>query len=110
MGLQADASLEKEGAIIAGPYHPAFGQMVHSAIFLENAIEMIEENKLYTQGDPLAIYVHPSQISTMRGQKNANVKTLFKRFGAHVRVIPDPTLERDQLRITDCSRNEKLSP
>lgn len=31
MGLQADASLEKPGTILAGPYHPAFGYLVRVA-------------------------------------------------------------------------------
>ena len=35
MGLQASADLENGTTILAGPYHPAFGHLVYSEIFLD---------------------------------------------------------------------------
>jgi hypothetical protein len=37
MGLQATEELEDDSTILAGPYHPAFGHLVHSEIFLDMA-------------------------------------------------------------------------
>jgi histone acetyltransferase (RNA polymerase elongator complex component) len=100
MGLQADETLEKETSILAGPYHPAFGQLIYSAIYLDRVMEILNENPDLGKRSSLEIHVHPSQISTMRGQKNANVKALRTHYGlTEVRVLSDPDLEEKGIRI-----------
>ncbi|MGB2930181.1 MAG: radical SAM protein, partial [Desulfobacterales bacterium] len=78
MGLQASEDLAKDTTILAGPYHPAFGHMVHSEIFMDMAVSIIQAEK--GSYDKITINVHPRSISKMRGLKNKNVESLKNKF------------------------------
>ncbi|MFC1811976.1 elongator complex protein 3 [Thermodesulfobacteriota bacterium] len=102
MGLQASEELEKGATVLAGPYHPAFGHMVHSEIFLDMAISILESEKPLNGG--ILIKVHPLSISKMRGLKNKNIETLKHRFQIQsLEVVPDPSLAEDRLIISSAA-------
>ena len=103
MGLQASEDFEKGATIVAGPYHPAFGHMVHSEIFMDMATAILENEKACH--DTVTIKVHPSSISKMRGLRNKNVETLKGKF--HIKslqIIPDKTLAENKLVIIPGAR------
>jgi histone acetyltransferase (RNA polymerase elongator complex component) len=96
MGLQASEDLEKGSTVLAGPYHPAFGHMVYSEIFLDMAASTIESTESLSDG--ITIYVNPRSVSKMRGLKNTNVERLKKRYHfKFIEVVPDSSLVRDEL-------------
>ena len=95
MGLQAAKDLDSGAAVLAGPYHPAFGHMVHSAMFLDMAVAAMETERISC--DSAILKVHPRSISKMKGLKNINVDTLKKRF--HIKslqIIPDASIAEDK--------------
>ena len=99
MGLQASEDLERGATILAGPYHPAFGHMVHSEIFLDMATATLKAERECHK--TITIKVHPRSISKMRGLKNENVETLKSKF--HIKsleIIPDPTIAEDRLAVS----------
>ena len=100
MGLQHSVDFDKPEAILAGPYHPAFGHLVYSEVFLDNAILTIKSKRIW--GGTVAIRVHPKNISRMRGQKNENIKTLKRKFHINaIDIIPDATIAADKLMVID---------
>ena len=99
MGLQASKDLDSSAAVLAGPYHPAFGHMVHSKIFLDMATEIMGNKAVFQ--DTVTLKVHPKSISKMRGMKNSNVETLKKRFQLQsLKIVPDSSLAEDSLSIS----------
>jgi histone acetyltransferase (RNA polymerase elongator complex component) len=99
MGLQASEYLDSGAAVLAGPYHPAFGHLVHSEIFLDMATEIME-NKLGSQ-NTVTLTVHPKSISKMRGLKNKNVNALKNKFQLQsLKIVPDPSLGEDRLAVS----------
>lgn len=99
MGLQATKDLDSRAAVLAGPYHPAFGHMVLSKIFLDMAAEILSTNKGCQKA--VSIKVHPKSMSQMRGLRNQNVKFLKKRF--HIKtleIIPDSSIALDRLALS----------
>jgi len=99
MGLQASEDLAKDTTILAGPYHPAFGHMVHSKIFLDMATSIMEAEK--GSCDKITIKVHPRSISKMGGLKNKNLEILKRKFQIKsFEIIPDLTLAEDKLTVT----------
>lgn len=99
MGLQASEDLEKGATLLSGPYHPAFGHMVHAEIFMDMAAEVMEKRSVLE--DTVTIKVHPRSISKMRGLKNKNVDALQKRFHIQsLKIVPDASLPEDQLTVS----------
>jgi histone acetyltransferase (RNA polymerase elongator complex component) len=95
MGLQETEELVKDSSILAGPYHPAFGHLVHSEIFLDAAIKLIESDKLF--GDSVILKVRPENISMMRGLKNKNVEILKDRYNyKSLDIVPDSMIDERQ--------------
>jgi len=98
MGLQASEDLAKDTTILAGPYHPAFGHMVHSKIFLDMATSIMEAEK--GSCDKITIKVHPRSISKMGGLKNKNLEILKRKFQIKsLEIIPDLTLAENKLTV-----------
>ena len=99
MGLQASGDLQNGSNILAGPYHPAFGHLVYSEMFLDMAIAAIKSENL--KGRAVRLHVHPRSVSKMRGLKNENIKQLCQIFDLQkVDIVPDDSLRKHQLKIS----------
>jgi histone acetyltransferase (RNA polymerase elongator complex component) len=102
MGLQATGSLLEQGAVVAGPFHPAFGHLVHSAIYLDLAAQELEMQKALSKRVTLS--VHPHDVSRLRGLKNDNMKELMQRFHLkELQVLPDPAVPKHALKVAKLS-------
>lgn len=92
IGLQSADSLESPGAVVAGPYHPAFRQLVDSALFLDAMQQELEKTG---QAGMAVFRIHPGDLSTALGQNRCNVPILQQRFGLErIRFIQDRTVQR----------------
>lgn len=96
MGLQETEDLASDASILAGPYHPSFGHLVYSEIFLDAAINLIEAKNSF--GESISIKVRPENISMMRGLKNKNVEILKGRFNLKsIEIVSDSSLNKEEL-------------
>ena len=96
MGLQAGEGLELGSQILGGPWHPAFGHLVHSKIFLEKASAAIKSAENIS--DSLSLKVHPASVSKLIGMKKNNMFQLKKRFHLKsIQILPDPSLGQDDV-------------
>ncbi|UCC66726.1 MAG: radical SAM protein, partial [Deltaproteobacteria bacterium] len=99
VGLQPAPSLEAEGTIVAGPYHPAFRQLVDGSIFYERAASLLTDSSPKEGSSPLFL-VSPQDISNFYGQGGRNIKRLKEVFGLkEVRVEADPQRERGTISL-----------
>ncbi|QTA82676.1 Radical SAM domain-containing protein [Desulfonema limicola] len=83
MGLQSSLELDSGTAVLAGPYHPAFGHMVYSEIFLDKVIAKLK--LLPGLEKTVSIAVHPANVSRLQGLKNRNIEILKKMF--HIEAV-----------------------
>ena len=81
----------EENSFVAGPWHPAFSELCSSQRFFKKALSLLEKEGNYK------IYVHPSAVSKMTGQKRINL-TKLAEIGYNCKVVADPELEIAQLR------------
>ena len=78
-GLQATEDLGNSDVVLAGPYHPAFGEMVDSYLFylmLSHFAESIEGQKKGFPSGSILIHHHTRDTSKLRGMSNSNIKKL----------------------------------
>jgi len=93
IGLQPTEELQRD--FLAGPYHPAFRQLVDSAIFFDMAASLLQTSQKNAQ----ALFLcHPKEISNLRGQKNENILRLKKHFKlSHILINGRQELPRGYL-------------
>ena len=104
LGLHSGGNVEE--GYLSGPYHPAFGELCESKIYLEKAKELLSEkypvgNKnicSLSQKKIITLYVNDREISKMTGQKSAN-KIALKRAGWEVSVKGMKTLDKYELLV-----------
>jgi histone acetyltransferase (RNA polymerase elongator complex component) len=77
-GLQITKEMEREEAILGGPAHPAFGNLVLSAVFYEEAVKLL--NRLSAKQAELRFELHDQDISTFRGWRSNNIKSIKNLF------------------------------
>lgn len=100
MGLQATESLLEPGAVVAGPFHPAFGHLVHSALFLDLGTRELEKQK--TIAKRVSLKVHPRDVPKLKGLKNFNMRQLIQRFELkELQVLSDPTVPENSVRVVE---------
>jgi len=75
IGLQPTKELERN--FLAGPFHPAFHQLVDSEIFFDMATSLL---KLFDDKLEPVFFCHATEISNMRGQRNGNIVRLREKF------------------------------
>ncbi len=104
LGLHSGGNVEE--GFLAGPYHPAFGELCESRIYLETAREILSkehpvESKnicSLTERKEITLYVNDREISKMTGQKSAN-KIALRRDGWNVTVKGMKTLKKYEIII-----------
>ncbi len=93
LGLHSGGNVEE--GYLAGPYHPAFGEMCQSQVYLENAVEKFKT--LEAENKCITLYVNPTEISKMTGQKGAN-KEILCSMGYNISVKGDNTLKKYEIK------------
>jgi histone acetyltransferase (RNA polymerase elongator complex component) len=93
IGLQPTVELERPGTIIAGPYHPAFRQLVESSILLDDMRSALHTRDGKT--DTVTFQVNPKDLSAAIGQHRSNIELLKKEFGVRIlRIVAVKSIRR----------------
>lgn len=114
LGLQGSVELEQGGALVAGPYHPAFGQLVRSRLW-RRAVEGV-----FRDLGPGEIRVHPADLGDALGHRRQNHAFLEQRYGRFA-IVAHRDIERETFMAGDrflslvdwaetgdrCSRNRR---
>lgn len=89
LGLQGDPQLEAN--LLAGPYHPAFGQLVRSRLWRRALL------RIDPPGGELSI--NPHDLGDALGQRRENLAWL-EQAGAAIRLTTDKTVARGFLSLS----------
>lgn len=100
VGLQPSEDLTSEGVILAGPFHPAFRDLVENKIYYNflNSIYKYEKN--------LDIEANEKTISKVVGQKAANKKEFYPNF--KIKINNDLGLNEIKINGKNYKRDELL--
>ena len=101
IGLQATGGLESPGTIVAGPFHPAFRQLVEASRFL------IRMERCLPPGNAsgsITFRVNPADLSSAIGQNRQNIHAIRDLHGLDATIVPDPDVPRGAVR-TDAGCN-----
>lgn len=93
LGLHSGGNVED--GFLSGPYHPAFGELCESRIYLERAKELLKNS--HTKG-AVTLFVNPREVSKMTGQKGCN-KKILSEYGYQVAIKGDESLAKYEIKI-----------
>jgi len=87
MGLHPSDGLIAPGNIVAGPYHPAFGELVKSYLFREKVIDILGKLVLDRQSRlekgrriSVSVGLHRADVSAFVGHQRANLPEYCRRL------------------------------
>lgn len=96
-GLQATEELDKANVVLAGPYHPAFGEMVDSYVFYVMLAHCVESILISHQTEDIIIHHHSRDTSKIRGIYNENIKKIKTIYGIKTLILVPDGLTKDEL-------------
>ena len=92
-GLQPSISLNEN--VVAGPYHPAFGELVQSRLWLKKIRARLA---LLDPSKKLLIHISPRDMSAVVGMKKQNLKRLEKLgFSGRFTIVPNKEMARGSI-------------
>ncbi|MEE4353459.1 MAG: radical SAM protein [Desulfatiglans sp.] len=97
IGLMSSPSLTAKDQIVAGPWHPSFGQMVRSGVYRHTI-----EPQLPIPGSQadIRILVSKQDVHLLRGYKNEGLAWLQEKTGTpNIRIQLDDSLPTGRIRI-----------
>ena len=101
VGLQstdeiADPSKEKS-EVVAGPYHPAFRQLVESAMWYDAIVGKIK--KLNVKVKEVEVKVNPIDANNVIGHKKENVRKLKEYYDVDLILKQDESIKQGKSKI-----------
>ena len=96
----------KESQVVAGPYHPAFRQLVESRLWYDNIANEIK--KVNSNVTHIQIDVNPSDINNAVGHKRINIKKINDTYNTDLKINPNSKIKKGKLKITKLIKYQEL--
>jgi histone acetyltransferase (RNA polymerase elongator complex component) len=111
LGLQPSQELQSAETLLAGPYHPAFGELVEQHIFYMQARELLLDAQALPGRDrPVNLLVNPADVSRLIGQHRRNFLRLEEELGTGLlKVIKSEAIASDSLGLYYSGENRILT-
>lgn len=94
-GLQATEQLSGSEAVLAGPYHPAFGEMAEMHLFQFMICQLLE--RLPVKNKVITLKHHAKDTSKIRGVKNMNTRLWYKLYQPQMILFKQDLLKSDRI-------------
>lgn len=83
---------DKNSEVVAGPYHPAFGQLVDDSIWYDSIVDKIK--KINVKVKEVRIKVNFADMNNVIGHKKENIKKLKEIYDVDVNVVADNNIKQ----------------
>jgi len=105
MGLQSTEEITVGKSIVAGPYHPAFRELVEAENY-KRIIDAELQTKRITAGHGLQITCNPRECSRIAGIKQSNKLFFMEKYKlARINIKPCEIIERGNVLVEVVSKN-----
>ena len=88
---------DKNSQVVAGPYHPAFRQLVESAMWYDAIVGKIK--RLNVKVKEVEVTVNPVDANNVIGHKKENVKNLKELYDVNLVLKQDPKMKQGKSKI-----------
>ncbi len=101
IGLQPTDTItnpeEDKSEVVAGPFHPAFRQLVESGMWYDVIVEKIKQ--LNTKVKEVVVTVNPADVNNVIGQRKDNINNLRDVYDVNLIVKADEKIKQGKSKI-----------
>ena len=98
VGLQDSDELRSKENLLAGPLHPAFGELVESRIYQEKLSSLcVKHQRSYGYIKKMELYHNKKDCSQLKGVKNALLEQLQKQYNIGKIIMYEAKVLRGQV-------------
>jgi len=83
--------------VVAGPYHPAFRQLVESGLWYDTIVSKIK--KLNVKVKKVQVFVNPQDANNVIGHKRENIEKLKEMYTLDLIVKQDDSIKQGKLEL-----------
>ena len=87
----------EKSEVVAGPYHPAFRQLVESGMWYDSIVEKIK--KLNVKVKEVEVTVNPIDKNNVIGHKKENIKKLKDTYDVDLKIKEDKKVKQGKSKI-----------
>lgn len=87
----------KSSQVIAGPYHPAFRQLVEDAMWYDEIVKKIK--KVNVKVIQVTLRANPENVNNIIGHKKENILKLKEFYDVDIMVQPDYSIKKGKFEI-----------
>lgn len=87
----------KGSEVVAGPYHPAFRQLVESSLWYDNIVERIKE--LNVKVKKVQITINPKDVNNVIGHKRENIDKLKDMYELDLIIKQDEKVKKGKFNL-----------
>ena len=94
VSLVTTEEISENGAVVAGPFHPAFREIAEGEIYFDEMCKILDN-------DPMVrtFSVNPKEISKAVGNKKRNILRIKEKYGFLVSIKPDATIDAGKIKV-----------
>lgn len=108
IGLQNTEDISVPGTekseVVAGPYHPAFRQLVEASMWYDVIVEKIKAYSVKVK--TVDIHVNPMDVNNVIGHKRENILKLEDTYDVQAKVVGDQNLKQGKFEIVVTKKYE----
>lgn len=101
IGLQTTEEISAPGCenseVLAGPFHPAFRQLVESSIWYDRIVDRIKSYNIKVR--EVEIMVNPIDVNIVVGHKKENKQKLLETYDVELKVISNDKIKPGQIEM-----------
>ena len=92
VALAVTEEISPDGALVAGPFHPAIRELAEGEIYYDKICKMLESD-----GSLRAFSVNGSEISKALGNGRRNAERIKEKYGFEIKIKPSDALKKGEI-------------
>lgn len=87
----------EKSQVVAGPYHPAFRQLVEASVWYDKILNKIK--KLNVKVKEVEVTINSSEVNNVVGHKRENVLKLKETYDVNLKIKQNPNIKKGKSKI-----------
>ena len=92
VALTVTDEISPDGAVVAGPFHPAMRELAEGEIYFDKMCDILEKDRTVR-----AFSVNEAEISKAVGNGKRNTNRIFEKYGIRIKIKPCKALKKGEL-------------